>query len=203
MANKTAWFGGALLQQIGQSIVEVKPLSAGPYYDNTGWKTLGKTEYNNFSEIFEWTDLTNLQYGSRMANSQITGQGVAGEIGLVEMYAEVFELVWPGAKVFKTGDVVDRIVAKKAIGTRLTDYLMWFRFTQFRDGKASTDPLDAVYALMAPRMETGEINADLSPQVIALPLIGFEASEDYAGQYAVLDTDDEPLLFWTIADEYV
>jgi len=200
---KNAWFGGAPLQQIGQSKVEIKPTSLAWDVD-TNWLTLGKTDHNNFSEVFEWADLTNLQYGSRMANSQITGQGVMGELGLVEMYAEVFEKIWPGAKVIRWGNgTLKQIVAKRAVGARLTDYLFWYRFTQYRNGKPSTRPLDQVYALMAARFETGEINADLSPQVVTVPLVGFEASEDYVST-PVLDPDDgQPLMFWTAErDEY-
>jgi len=200
---KNAWFGGAPLQQIGQSIVEVKPVTE-DWAVPTGWLTLGKTDHNNFGEVFEWVDLTNLQYGSRMANSQITGQGVMGELGLVELYAEVFEKIWPGAKVIRWPDnTLRQIVAKRAVGSRLTDFLFWFRFTQFRTGKASTRPLDAVYSLMAARFENGEINADLSPQVITVPLVGFEASEDYVENPVLDDDDGQPLMFWTgERDEY-
>lgn len=199
---KSAWFGGAALQQIGQSIFEIKPVAAGPYYESTGWLTLGKTDHINFSEVFDWADLTNLQYGSRPANAQITGQAVTGEIGLVEMYAEVFERFWPGARVIKSGDTVLQVTAKKVVGYRLTDFLFWVRITQFRQGKASTDQLDAIYALMAPRIETGEMNSDLSPQVITVPLVGFEASEDYVANPVLDEYDATPLMFWTIKDEY-
>src|SRR5689334_17093198 len=122
---KNAWFGGAPLQQIGQSIVEVKAVSL-PWDVDTGWQTLGKTDHNNFGEAFDWTDMTNLQYGSRPANSQITGQAVMGELGLVEMYAEVFEMIWPGAKVLRwPNNTLKQIVAKRVVGARLTDFLMW------------------------------------------------------------------------------
>ena len=201
---KNAWFGGAPLQQIGQSIVEIKPISENWELD-TGWLNLGKTDHNNFMASFDWADLNNLQYGSKPANAQITGQNVGGELGLVEMYAEVFEKVWPGAKVIRWPDnTLKRIIARKVVGARLTDYLYWYRFTQFRNGKKSTNHKDAIYALMATRMESGEINADLSPQVVTLPLVGFEASADYVNT-PVLDPEDgeTPLFFWTKdTDEY-
>jgi len=199
---RSAWFGGAALQQIGQSKIEIKAVADGPYHEAAGWNTLGKTDHINFAEAFDWVDMTNLDYGSRPANAQITGQAVTGEIGLVEMYAEVFERFWPGARVIKAGETVLQVTAKKVVGYRLTDFLFWIRITQFRQGKPSTAPLDIIYALMAPRLETGEMNSDLSPQVITVPLVGFEASSDYT-DYPVLDEyDATPLMFWTIKDEY-
>lgn len=196
---KQAWFGGAANFTIGQADIAVKKVTVSSWDTGTGWQTLGRVDHINFNEMYTWGPMKSLQTGDDEANAQIIGQSTNAEVGLVEMYAEVYEQIWPGAVVKRDGGDVVRIYSKKMQGVRLTDLLMWVRITKYKNGAPSTDVLDTIYSLMAPRLESGEINSDLSQQVITLPFKGFVASEDYVTP-AVTDADDEydtPLSFWT------
>ena len=202
---KTKWFGGGPNGRLGVCDISVKRVVDGAWDDPANWRKLGKTDHVNFNETYAWGDLKSNQTGEDIMNAQLIGQSTNAEVGLVELYAEVFEFIWPGGVVKRDlSSNVTRVYSKKMFGYMLTDLLLWVKFTQYERGVPSTDPLMTIYSLMAPRLESGEINSDLSQQIITLPFKGFIASEDYVTP-AVFDADDPdktPLSFWTAEDEY-
>lgn len=204
----TDWFGGARNFQAGQCKTEVKKVSDGSWMDESGWVDLGRSDHVTVTPSTDYLDLMSMQDGSKPANAQVTGQETLTEMGLAEMVAETFERTFPGASIVMDGLDIVGVAIVQELGTRLTDNLYWIRLTKYVAGQPSTELLDRIYMLCAPRIESGEWTHDLTQQFPSVTFKNFPASSNYvSGGDIVLRPNrngvDVPAHLWTMLPEEV
>lgn len=191
----TNWVFGNTELSLGPGVIAVAPTNTA----EDDWESATYTDLGGFSSLtvrdnITWTDLTEAQKGTSWADKVLTGDNTEIECALTRPYVERMEDLVPGLFVDYATDgvTVQQVSRHRRIGRRLSAGKIWIRFkANDETGVVSTNPLEWIYMLASPSMDTIEQVFDAATQRTYPVMFGaFECAD-------ITNAAGQPALWWT------